>query len=148
MSGPAAPEVTVAAPARTAVVGPLATAVFGVVALGYVAVSNPAQHQTLLPPCPFHAATGLWCPGCGLTRATHAILRGHLMTGLGYNLFTPVLFGLIAWSWLVWAGKVVGRPIPEPAMVPRKIWVGLIVAVAVFTVVRNISVVPFSALAP
>jgi hypothetical protein len=129
-------------------VGPLVAAAFGVVALGYVAVSDPAHRQTLLPPCPFHAATGLWCPGCGLTRATHAILRGDVMTGLGYNLFTPVLFGLIAWSWLAWVGKAAGRPIPEPATVPRKIWVGLITAVAVFTVVRNIPVAPLSAFAP
>jgi hypothetical protein len=148
MSGPAAPEVTVAAPSRTAVVGPLTAAAFGIVALGYVAASDPAHHQTLVPPCPFHAATGLWCPGCGLTRATHAILRGHVMTGLGYNLFTPLLFGLIGWSWLVWMGKAVGRPIPEPAVVPRKIWVGIIVAVAIFTVARNIPVTPLSALAP
>jgi hypothetical protein len=70
------------------------------------------------------------------------------MTGLGYNLFTPLLFALIGWSWLVWMAKAAGRPIPEPAMVPRKIWVGLIVAVAVFTVARNIPVAPLSALAP
>ena len=33
-------------------------------------------------------------------------------------------------------------------MVPEKIWVGVIVAVAVFTVARNIPVTPLSSLAP
>jgi hypothetical protein len=148
MSGPAAPEINAPAPTRTALVGPLMAAAFGVVALGYVAASNPTRHQTLVPPCPFHAATGLWCPGCGLTRATHALLHGHVMSGLGYNVFTPLLFGLIGWAWLAWVGNALGRSIPEPAMVPKKIWVGVIVAVAVFTLARNIPVAPLSALAP
>lgn len=26
-------------------------------------------------PCPFHLATGLWCPGCGVTRMSLALLR-------------------------------------------------------------------------
>jgi len=140
-------EVT-AARARSTLAGPLIAAGCGVVALGYVAVSDPAHHQTLVPPCPFHAATGLWCPGCGLTRATHAFLHGHVMTGLGYNLFAPLLFALIGWSWLSWMGNALGRPVPEPAIVPKKVWVGVIVAVAIFTVARNIPVAPLSALAP
>jgi hypothetical protein len=141
---------TVAAPARSrsAVAGPLAVAAFGVVALGYVAASDPVHHQTLVPPCPFHAATGLWCPGCGLTRATHALLHGHVMTALGYNVLTPLLFGLIAWSWLGRMARALGRPIPEPAAVPKKVWIGVIIAVALFGVARNIPVAPLSALAP
>ncbi len=148
MSGPAALEITTPAPTRTALAGPLGAAAFGLVALGYVAASNPAHQQTLVPPCPFHTATGLWCPGCGLTRATHALLHGHVMTGLGYNVVTPLLFGLIGWAWLAWMGRAVGRPVPEPASVPKKFWVGAIVAVAIFTVARNIPVTPLSSLAP
>ena len=70
------------------------------------------------------------------------------MTGLGYNLFTPLLFGLIGWVWLAWIGNSVGRPIPEPAVVPKKVWVGVIVAVMVFTVARNIPITPLNSLAP
>jgi hypothetical protein len=148
MYGPAAPQIETAAPSRTAMIGPMAAAAVGIVALGYVAVTDPAHHQTLIPPCPFHAATGLWCPGCGLTRATNAFLHGHFMAGFGYNLFTPLLFALIGWTWLAWTGKAFGRAIPEPAAVPKKVWAGVIVAVAVFTVARNIPVSPLSALAP
>jgi hypothetical protein len=141
-------EVRPDAPRRAAWVGPAVAAGCGVVALAYVAVSDPVHHQTLVPPCPFHAATGLWCPGCGLTRATNAILRGHVVTGLGYNLFTPLVFVLIGWSWLAWTGGTLGRPTPGPGIVPKQVWVGLIAALAVFTVARNLPVTPLRALAP
>ena len=40
----------------------------------------------LLPRCPFKAATGLDCPGCGAQRALHAALHGDLRAAAGYNL--------------------------------------------------------------
>lgn len=142
-------DTVVAAPAaRAAWLGPVATAAAGAAALAYVAASDPVDRRTLVPPCPFHAATGLWCPGCGLTRATGALLHGHVLTGLGYNLFTPVLFLLIGWSWAAWLGRATGRPIREPASIPKPVWVTLLAAVAVFTVARNLPLAPLRGLAP
>jgi hypothetical protein len=42
--------------------------------------------------CPFHAVTGLACPGCGMTRAL--ISLGQLKPGaaIGYNVFSMPLF--------------------------------------------------------
>jgi len=53
--------------------------------------------------CPFHAITGLACPGCGMTRAM--ISLGQLKPGaaIGYNLFSiPLLVLMILY---VWPGK-------------------------------------------
>ncbi|MFM2238334.1 MAG: hypothetical protein RL389_681, partial [Actinomycetota bacterium] len=36
-------------------------------------------------PCVFNYATGLQCPGCGLTRASLAILRGDIQAAYGFN---------------------------------------------------------------
>ena len=36
-------------------------------------------------PCIFNATTGLQCPGCGLTRASLAILRGDIQAAYNYN---------------------------------------------------------------
>ncbi|MCM1107306.1 MAG: DUF2752 domain-containing protein [Blautia sp.] len=38
-----------------------------------------------LPPCMIHSLTGLYCPGCGGTRAVTALLQGHLLKSLFYH---------------------------------------------------------------
>lgn len=40
-------------------------------------------------PCPFHALTGLLCPGCGVTRMGTWLLRGDMVGAFSAN---PVLF--------------------------------------------------------
>ncbi|MFO0553153.1 MAG: DUF2752 domain-containing protein [Polyangiaceae bacterium] len=51
-----------------------------------------------VPLCPFALITRLPCPGCGLTRATLAILGGHFSEGFAVQPFavvtTPVVFAM------------------------------------------------------
>lgn len=53
------------------------------------------QILTKMPPCPLHAYTGYYCPGCGGTRATFALLHGHLIRSFVLHPFVPytVVFG-------------------------------------------------------
>lgn len=44
-----------------------------------------------LPPCRFHALTGLLCPGCGNTRAAKEMLSLHFAAAFRYNITVPLL---------------------------------------------------------
>jgi hypothetical protein len=49
-------------------------------------------------PCVFNYATGLQCPGCGLTRASLAILRGDIQAAFSFNqlvFFLPIFIGAL-----------------------------------------------------
>lgn len=64
-----------------------------------------------LPPCVFHSLTGLYCPGCGGTRAVRYLLHGQLGKSLFYN--PVVLYGAIvlvaeAVTWIL--SKILKKP--------------------------------------
>ena len=50
--------------------------------------------------CGFKNATGLPCPGCGLTHSFCALGKGHLFSAFGWNLLGPPLFVLFALVWV------------------------------------------------
>ena len=110
----------------------------------YVGVRNPATQGGFIP-CPFHALTGLWCPGCGMTRALHHLLHADVAGALSANLFLPVVLVVGIWSWLSWWTP---RVPPIGRVVPSRVWGGLVVAAFVFAVLRNLPVPAFQTLAP
>ncbi|MCE9622979.1 MAG: DUF2752 domain-containing protein [Actinomycetia bacterium] len=114
-----------------------------------VATNDPAATNSRFPPCIFHASTGLWCPGCGLTRGLHQLLNGHVGAALGYNVFIPlaVVAALLGWwSWLRTSWDK--PPLAIPAWLLRPLVWGLPIAIVTYGVLRNIPAAPFSALAP
>lgn len=50
---------------------------------------------SFLPSCVFHSMTGLYCPGCGGTRAVLELMKGHLLQSLWYHpivLYVVILY--------------------------------------------------------
>ena len=95
--------------ARLQRVGVLATGTALAGSAVLIGVFDPSSSGSRFPGCVFRAATGLWCPGCGLTRGTHHLLRGDLAAALGSNVFTPLVLAAITVSWLLWARRSFSR---------------------------------------
>jgi hypothetical protein len=109
-----------------------------------VGLSDPAAYPGWYR-CPLDAATGLLCPGCGSTRATHALLNAQPLMSLRNNPLV-ILLGLPALAVLLRSAalRIMGR---SPALDRLPGWTGYAVLAIVlsFWLVRNI---PLDALEP
>ena len=96
------------------------------------------------PGCVIHRFTGLYCPGCGLTRAVHFALNGHLYAALRMN---PLMFVLLPALCVVLALARRKRGKPSLYIPTWLVW-SIVGALLLFTVLRNIPIEPFLWLAP
>ncbi len=125
---------------------------FAAAALAFVVISGGAvlfffdpTKNNFYPICQFHLLTGLYCPGCGATRASYQLLHGNLMAALHDNVLYVVSLAALA-ARGVWFLK--RRRYHQPAghfIPPTALWAFLGVAL-VFVVLRNLPA--FSFLAP
>ena len=93
--------------------------------------------------------TGLWCPGCGLTRGFHQLFTGHPISALQYNIFVPLVLLAAVAGWWSWLRVSWGRSrVPLPPWALRSIALYMPLALIVYGVLRNIPATPFSSLAP
>ena len=116
----------------------------GIAAAAVLFFFDPTKNN-FYPVCQFHLLTGLWCPGCGATRASFQLLHGHFLVALRDNaLFMATLAALALRGVWFWRRKVSHRPVRH-FIPPYALWIFLAVAL-VFVVLRNLPA--FSFLAP
>lgn len=105
---------------------------------------NPTKHS-FYPVCQFHQLTGLYCPGCGATRASYQLLHANVLAALHDNaLYVATLCAVALRGAWIWRQKRRGRMV-RYFVSPAVLWCFLAVAL-VFTVLRNLPA--FSFLAP
>lgn len=91
----------------------------------------------IFPPCLFNKFTGLYCPGCGGTRAVHYLLHGEIAAAFAMNPLFVASLPLIP----VFAVR--------PQLLRRAdVGVAIMVTVIAFFVLRNVPLWPFNLLAP
>ncbi len=96
----------------------------------------PTQYR-FWPPCIFHEVTGLYCPGCGNTRALAALLHGDFAESFSQNiLFIPAVLTIVCL--LIWH-----RLTLKPVVAYTILFVLL-----GFMFLRNLPWYPFTLLAP
>jgi Protein of unknown function (DUF2752) len=127
------------------------TAAAGVVGIGaasaMVAYFNPVT-AGFFPTCPLYQATGLYCPGCGLTRGFHALFNGDIPRALHFNVLLPVyvfIFCYFIVSLVLFAAR--GRGLTFKVFKPWMAWSFFLVSIT-FAVLRNLPYYPFTTLAP
>lgn len=106
---------------------------------------DPAR-VPIYPRCVFHQLTGLNCPGCGMLRASHALLHGDVFAALRFNAFlvlSVLLFAALGavTLWRRWQGR--------PGLQIKPVWWWIyLAALGVFAVARDLPLPVFATLAP
>ncbi|HUF99443.1 MAG TPA: DUF2752 domain-containing protein [Ilumatobacter sp.] len=118
--------------------GPIAAGVGALAAAGYLAANDPVRSGWFVP-CPFRELTGLVCPGCGITRAIHHLLRGDVIEAVRLNLFAPLVVVALGLAWIAWLSRdTFGRPMWRPQVNAVTAPVALML-LAAYGVVRNLT---------
>jgi hypothetical protein len=117
--------------------GPVIAAALAAAGFVLVALVDPYESGRY-PPCPWHALTGLWCPGCGGLRAAHDLAHADLAAAAGSNALAVALVPAAAvlwWRWLAqrWRGETAAAPSLSPGAM-----VGVLIVAMIFTIARNL----------
>ena len=110
-------------------------AILGAIGLGYAFVCAFTPFRI---PCPLHVLTGLYCPGCGVTRMCLSLLRfdfaGAARANLAVLVLSPVILVLLLW-YLVNYIKFGKRELSRAQAII--VWT-LVVLLLLFGIVRNL----------
>ena len=109
---------------------------FGIAVVALIYYFPPAKYH-FWPPCAFNKLTGLYCPGCGNTRALAALVHGDIVDCFAKNiLFIPALICLLVLC-------------IYPKISLNRYFSGAIaIVVILFFILRNLPWYPFCLLAP
>ena len=127
----------------------IALLVAGLVAVGVtvLATYDPGASR-LYPPCPMHALTGLFCPGCGSLRALHALLHGELAAAVRQNALMMVFLPFIGAALLRRGARAFVPAVTRPTAHAGWADKALLAAILVWGILRNLPFRPFELLAP
>jgi hypothetical protein len=96
---------------------------------------NEAGHY---PTCPSLGLTGLYCPGCGGLRMTHALMHGDVGQAFGMNPLVMLMLPVFAYLWARWTVSAArGVPMRSVLLRPRVLYAFMAV-LGLYWIVRNL----------
>lgn len=98
---------------------------------------NPTDNGPTI--CPIALLTGVACPGCGMTRAASALLRGNVPLALEYHPLIPLIavLAIAGWSWSMLHRA--GRVGPVPNRLLNLVLIGTAVSLVAVWVLRFVA---------
>ncbi len=109
---------------------------------------DPTRSGAHFPGCPLYTLTGIYCPGCGSTRALHELLHGQVAAAMSFNVLTVLALPFVLYSGLSYfVFAIRGRRLPSMHIPGRYVW-AIGYAIVAFGILRNIPHYPFTLLAP
>lgn len=87
-------------------------------------------------PCVFYKTTGLYCPGCGITRMTFSLMKGNLIEAFKYNqlVMSLIILYLIYYTYVIFC-EITNK---KAIRIGRKVEYIVLVLTLVYWVCRNI----------
>ena len=95
-------------------------------------------------PCPIHKITGLYCPGCGITRMFIYISKLDFYHAFRSNMLLFILFPFALLLFIDNLYSIVKNKRPYYQKINNKVWYILIIILVIYGILRNI----FPILAP
>ena len=118
----------------------------GIVVVVLLLKFDPNQAGNPLPPCPSRWLTGIYCPGCGATRALHALLHGDIGKAISMNVVFVLALPVVVLLVLNHVAKLPARLVTIAGFFSdARPWAWVLIC---FAILRNLPWVPFSWLAP
>lgn len=88
------------------------------------------------PPCLLYQLTGIVCPGCGMTRAVFALLKGDVLFSLRQNALIIVGLLITLWLYVELLFRAFAKKPPFTILKLKYLWIFLALVV-IYTVLRN-----------
>lgn len=90
----------------------------------------------MIPPCGINELTGLYCPGCGITRSIYCLLEGRIFYSFLYNPLPLILIVIGFGFYLELIFAAFGKKV---RIMPRKlpIYIAIIVLAYAYYAARN-----------
>jgi magnesium-transporting ATPase (P-type) len=115
----------------------------------YFFLNNPTDKGTVFLRCPSNYLFGIFCPGCGSQRAIHQLLHFNLVEAIRYNALLVITFPFLIYITLIWLYNFVfEKHVRIKLFYNNKFVWTLFIVIILYGVIRNISVYPFTLLAP
>lgn len=110
------------------------------------------NRTNLYPTCPLYQRTGIYCAGCGATRAAFALVHGRVLEAMHDNILLVAAVPFLLWQGGRYFSRVWREETwPELSLTSRQLgwFLGLgLGLMLLFMILRNLPFAPFTLLAP